>query len=137
MNKISSLFSYLILSLIHILRHAEKEYEKQQSELAAMRDYVAKNLAKSSSSNSVGSRVKALEKMAREGLADFVDVFCDKGFFTVEQTARILRAGAEYGMRPKIHANELAAMRDYVAKNLAKSSSSNSVGCLLYTSRCV
>lgn len=46
--------------------------------------------------------------VAREGLADFVDVFCDKGFFTVEQTARILRAGAEYGMRPKIHANELA-----------------------------
>lgn len=45
------------------IRHAEKEYEKQQSELAAMRDYVAKNLAKSSSSNSVGSRVKALEKM--------------------------------------------------------------------------
>lgn len=44
------------------IRHAEKEYEKQQSELAAMRDYVAKNLAKSSSSNSVGSRVKALEK---------------------------------------------------------------------------
>lgn len=46
--------------------------------------------------------------VAREGLADFVDVFCDKGFFTVEQTARILRAGAEHGMRPKIHANELA-----------------------------
>lgn len=45
------------------IRHAEKEYEKQQSELAAMRDYVAKNLAKSSSSNSVGSRVKTLEKM--------------------------------------------------------------------------
>lgn len=40
-----------------------KEYDKQQVELAAMRDYVAKNLAKSSSSNSVGSRVKALEKM--------------------------------------------------------------------------
>lgn len=46
--------------------------------------------------------------VAREGLADFVDVFCDEGFFTVEQTDRILRAGARFGLRPKIHANELA-----------------------------
>ena len=40
--------------------------------------------------------------------ADFVDVFCDEGFFTVEDTARILEAGAASGLRPKIHANELA-----------------------------
>ena len=41
-------------------------------------------------------------------LADFVDVFCDEGFFTVEDTDRILTAAAGYGLRPKIHANELA-----------------------------
>ncbi len=41
----------------------EKEYKKQQTELEAMREYVRRNLAKSSSTNSVGSRVKALEKM--------------------------------------------------------------------------
>lgn len=41
-------------------------------------------------------------------MADFVDVFCDRGFFTPEQTARILEAGAAHGLRPKIHANELA-----------------------------
>lgn len=41
----------------------EKEYNRQQQEIAQLRDYVAKNLAKSSSMNSVGSRVKALEKM--------------------------------------------------------------------------
>lgn len=46
--------------------------------------------------------------VGREKLADFVDVFCDKGFFTVEQTDRMLKAGAEWGMVPKIHANELA-----------------------------
>ena len=40
--------------------------------------------------------------------ADFVDVFCDEGFFTVEDTSRILEAGAACGLRPKIHANELA-----------------------------
>ena len=47
--------------------------------------------------------------VAAEGLADFVDVFCDKGFFTVDETARILEVGAKYGLRPKIHADELAA----------------------------
>lgn len=41
-------------------------------------------------------------------LADFIDVFCDEGFFTPAQTERIIRAGKEYGLRPKIHANELA-----------------------------
>lgn len=46
--------------------------------------------------------------VGREGLADFIDVFCDRGFFTPEETRRILQAGAEYGMRPKIHACELA-----------------------------
>ena len=40
--------------------------------------------------------------------ADFVDVFCDEGFFTVDDTDRILTAGAACGLRPKIHANELA-----------------------------
>lgn len=40
-------------------------------------------------------------------LADFVDVFCDKGFFTIDDTERIIITAAEYGMRPKIHANEL------------------------------
>lgn len=47
--------------------------------------------------------------VGREKLADFVDVFCDKGFFTTEETARILEAAAVYGMRPKIHAEELAS----------------------------
>lgn len=45
--------------------------------------------------------------VAAEELADFVDVFCDKGFFTVEQTERMLMQGIKYGLRPKIHANEL------------------------------
>ena len=49
-----------------------------------------------------------LPAVAKEGLADFVDVFCDQGFFTVEETAQIMEAGRKYGMRPKIHANELA-----------------------------
>lgn len=45
--------------------------------------------------------------IAAENLADYIDVFCDRGFFTVEDTERILIAGEKFGMRPKIHANEL------------------------------
>ncbi len=48
-----------------------------------------------------------LPAVAAEGLADYVDVFCDRGFFTVEETDRILSAAAHFGLRPKIHANEL------------------------------
>ncbi|MFO8086256.1 MAG: imidazolonepropionase [Bacteroidales bacterium] len=48
-----------------------------------------------------------LPAVASEGLADYIDVFCDRGFFTVKETDRILEAGAKYGLRPKIHANEL------------------------------
>ncbi len=45
--------------------------------------------------------------IASEELAEYIDVFCDKGFFTVEETERILMAGIKFGMRGKIHANEL------------------------------
>ena len=45
--------------------------------------------------------------VAEENLADYIDVFCDRGFFTEEQTGRILEAGAKFGLIPKIHANEL------------------------------
>lgn len=49
-----------------------------------------------------------LPLVVAEDLADFVDVFCDEGFFTVEDTDRILMAATHYGLQPKIHANELA-----------------------------
>ncbi len=45
--------------------------------------------------------------VAGEGLADYIDVFCDRGFFTQEETDRILMAGVKHGMQPKLHANEL------------------------------
>ncbi len=49
-----------------------------------------------------------IPQAAAEGLADYIDVFTDQGFFTVEDTDRMLDAGAKYGLRAKIHANELA-----------------------------
>lgn len=45
--------------------------------------------------------------VVKENLADFIDVFCDTGFFTVEETDRMLFAGMQHGLVPKIHANEL------------------------------
>ena len=46
--------------------------------------------------------------VAEQGLADYCDVFCDKGFFTQEETEEILEQGLRYGLKPKVHANELA-----------------------------
>lgn len=51
---------------------------------------------------------KMLPYIADHGLADYIDAFCDRGFFTPEQTARVMEAGTKYGLKPKIHANELA-----------------------------
>jgi len=48
-----------------------------------------------------------IPQVATDELADFIDVFCDKGFFSAQDTDRILMAGVKYGLRPKIHANEL------------------------------
>ncbi len=48
-----------------------------------------------------------IPQVGEQQLADYVDVFCDKGFFTVDETDRILEAASKYGMIPKIHANEL------------------------------
>lgn len=50
-----------------------------------------------------------IPEVGKQKLAEYIDVFCDTGFFTPEETARILEAGAKWGMRPKIHADELAS----------------------------
>ncbi|MBQ7423592.1 MAG: imidazolonepropionase [Prevotella sp.] len=51
---------------------------------------------------------ETLPEVGRQGLADYIDVFCDEGFFTPEETSRLLEAGAKYGLRGKIHGQELA-----------------------------
>jgi imidazolonepropionase len=50
-----------------------------------------------------------LPVIAKENLADYIDVFCEEGFFSVEETIRICEAGMKYGLKPKIHANQLSA----------------------------
>ena len=48
-----------------------------------------------------------LPAIAKEGLADHIDVFCEKGFFSPEETAEVCEAGARYGLKPKLHVNQL------------------------------
>lgn len=48
-----------------------------------------------------------LPAIQKENLADYIDVFCENGFFNAEQTAEILSAGKKYGLKAKIHANQL------------------------------
>ena len=45
--------------------------------------------------------------IAKEKLADYIDVFCENGFFSPEETETICRAGIKYGLRPKLHVNQL------------------------------
>lgn len=45
--------------------------------------------------------------IASEGLAEYIDAFCEEGFFSVEDTDRIFNAGMKYGLRPKVHANQM------------------------------
>ena len=50
-----------------------------------------------------------IPRVAAEGLAEWCDVFCETGVFTPEESTRILQAGAAHGLKPRIHADELAA----------------------------
>lgn len=51
-----------------------------------------------------------IPRAAREGLAEFCDVFCETGVFTAEETRTILEAGLRHGLRPKVHADEIDAI---------------------------
>ncbi len=50
-----------------------------------------------------------LPLIAAEQLADYMDVFCEQGFFSVDETSRLLEAAAKFGLKPKIHANQLSS----------------------------
>ena len=51
-----------------------------------------------------------LPAIAAEKLADYIDVFCEQGFFSVEEMNTICNAGAHYGLKPKLHVNQLSSM---------------------------
>jgi imidazolonepropionase len=69
--------------------------------------------------------------IAKARLAEFCDVFCEKGAFTVEQTRRILKAGSKHGLTPKVHADELT---HYGGAELAAETGAISAEHLLYAS---
>ncbi|TBW28572.1 imidazolonepropionase [Gramella sp. KN1008] len=51
-----------------------------------------------------------LPKVAEQELAEYIDIFCEKGYFTVEDTHKLLSAAKEYGLKPKIHVNQFNAI---------------------------
>lgn len=51
-----------------------------------------------------------IPQIAEEKLADYIDVFCETGYFTVEETERLMALGNQYGLRPKIHVNQFSAI---------------------------
>lgn len=53
---------------------------------------------------------KMLPEIAKEELADYIDCFCERNYFTVDQMERILLAGKEYGLIPKVHVNQFSVM---------------------------
>ena len=56
-----------------------------------------------------------LPRIAEEKLADYIDVFCETGYFSVEETERIMKAGTQYGLRSKIHVNQFTAIEGVAA----------------------
>lgn len=56
-----------------------------------------------------------LPKIAEENLADYIDVFCETGYFSVEETERIMEAGKRFGLIPKIHVNQFTAIEGIAA----------------------
>jgi len=56
-----------------------------------------------------------LPKIAQENLADYIDAFCETGYFSVEETERIIEAGKQYGLRSKIHVNQFNAINGIAA----------------------
>lgn len=52
---------------------------------------------------------KMIPQVAEEGLAEYCDVFCEKGYFSKEDTVRILKQGLKYGLKPRVHANQMGA----------------------------
>ncbi len=53
---------------------------------------------------------EVLPQVAEQGLAEYIDVFCEKGYFSVEDTIEVMEAGARYGLKPKIHVNQFTAI---------------------------
>ena len=56
--------------------------------------------------------MRMLPKVAEEGLADYVDIFCEEGYFSVDDTRRLLEAANKYGLQGKTHVNQFNAIEE-------------------------
>ncbi len=95
------------LKMLRVIRRL-----KENSPLTIKATFLGAHTYPSEFKNNHESYIKQITEemlplIAEQGLADYVDVFCDRGFFSADETARILEVAARYGLPPKIHANEL------------------------------
>lgn len=97
------------LKMLRVIRRLREQFPMMEIKSTFLGAHAVGRAYAGRQSEYVGMLVnELLPVVAAEKLADFVDVFCDEGFFTAEETARILGEAAKYGIRGKIHANELA-----------------------------
>lgn len=95
------------LKMLHVIRRIKESVPMHVSATFLGAHAVGRNFSKEQYVKLLVNEM--IPEVGRERLAEFIDVFCDEGFFTPDDTERILEAGAKWGMRPKIHADELAA----------------------------
>ncbi|MBF25428.1 MAG: imidazolonepropionase [Flavobacteriales bacterium] len=93
------------IKMLQIIQELKNNFPIQIKSTFLGAHAVPKNLTKEQYISNIINDM--LPEINKQKLADYIDVFCDKGFFNPEETERILEAGKKYGLQPKIHANEL------------------------------
>ena len=94
------------LKMLRVIRRLKESYPLKIMSTFLGAHAVARGCTQSDYVNLVVNEM--IPEVGKAKLADFIDVFCDRGFFTPNETARILEAGAKWGLKPKIHGQELA-----------------------------
>lgn len=94
------------LKMLRVIRRL-----KEESGIAVMATFLGAHAFPSEFKNNHTDYInllidKLLPKIAEEGLADFIDVFCETGYFSVDEMKRIIEAGGRYGLRAKLHVNQ-------------------------------
>lgn len=97
------------LKMLRVVRRLQEIYSDMLIRPTLLAAHALPTAYQSNRSRWIDIVCEELIPAAAEGkLAYFIDVFCEKGFFTVEETAKILAKGAEFGLKAKIHGNQLA-----------------------------
>ncbi len=95
------------LKMLHIIQHL-----KQVSSIPVKATFLAAHTYPLEYKNNHEAYIKIiidemLPNIAKENLADYIDVFCENGFFSADEMKQVCEAGMKYGLKPKLHINQL------------------------------